>query len=236
MLENYATTHLYETLGNLPPSKEIEEKITYIAQEMAVSEPIIIKRMAPLAMRILGYYNAFACYPTLLFGTIFFNKPHIFVSEGFFEDLSPEEQRFIIGHELAHIREHHVLYLETIVALIEIFLLIFWWFVLTKYIKIFAQRFSTMHQKKIRYTLLITSLLFCVAVPELAELAYRRRIEKDADMISIRTLKCTDGALKAIARWCREFKIPFHNPCCGIFSDHPSPCERKKYCLTEQVH
>jgi len=131
-LEKYAIDNLYESLGSLPVSKEIEEKINHIAKEMNFTQDVAIKKMNTYAMRIMGYHNAFACYPTLFF-TFAFDKPHLYISEGFFEDLSLEEQRFLIGHELAHIQEHHLLYLNLILAVITILLLIFWWFVVIIY-------------------------------------------------------------------------------------------------------
>lgn len=231
-IENYATTRLCQSLGNLPPSQKIEEKITALARTMGVTEKIIIKKMNPVAMRIYGYHNAFACYPTLLFGAITFNKPHMFISEGFFEDLLPEEQCFIIGHELAHIQKHHILYLSPFMGLFELLMLIFWWLVLVTYIKILAQRFNPAHQKTIRFTLITTSLIMCLGIPTMLELAYRRRIEREADIICVQALHCADGALKAFARWGRECKLPLHNNYYGIFSDHPSHFERKNYCLT----
>ncbi len=231
-IENYATTHLCQSLGDTAPSKEIEEKITALAHTMGVTEKIMIKKMGVAAMRIYGYHNAFACYPTLLFGVITFNKPHIFISEGFFEDLSPEEQCFIIGHELAHIQKHHILYLNLVVGILETLMLIFWWLVLVKYIKTLAQRFNPANQKTVRFTLMIISFVICLGIPTMLELAYRRHIEKDADITCVQTLHCADGAIKAFARWGRECNLPLHNNYYGIFSDHPSHFERKNYCLT----
>jgi len=230
-MQNYATECLYESCGNLPISKDIEEKINNIAKEIDLHESIVIRKMNVQAMKAFGYHNAFACYPQLLLGCITFNKPHVFISEGFIEDLSPEEQRFIIGHELVHIKKHHILYLVLIMALIELAFLGFWWLIMVKHIKQLALGFNVKYQKKILYTFLSISLFFCLFVPRLIELAYKRHIEREADTQTLQKLKCHEGALKIIDRWLKEFKIPLNNNYYGILSDHPSALERKNYCL-----
>ena len=229
--EEYAISNLYETLGNLPVSNEIEEKINNISREIELTEKIIIRKMSPQALRIMGYHNAFCCYPNVLFGCITFNKPHIFISEGFFEDLLPEEQRFLIGHELMHIKQHHVLYLNLIILLIRITILAFWWFIIIKYAKKIILKFDIKYRDKIFYAFVVTSLFFCFFILKLLELSYRRYIEIDADIKSIELLKSHEGAIKLIERWVGEFKIPFKNNYYGLLSDHPSSSERKNYCL-----
>jgi Zn-dependent protease with chaperone function len=232
MVENYAISNLYESCGKKPVSSNIEEKITGIAQKMALSEKIVICKMNVQSMQIWGYYNAFACYPSLFFGLITFNKPHLFISEGFFEDLLPEEQLFIIGHELAHIQQHHLVHFTLFMALIELLFLVLWWFVLVRYIKKFVTRFKLRYQKKLMYVLSIISLFLCLLISGLIELSYQRQHEREADHKALQILKCHNGALSVIERWCNDFKIPLINNYGGIFSDHPSSLERKNYCLT----
>lgn len=231
MMEQYATTSLYEVFGNAPVSSEVEKKINALAKEMNLSEKFCICKMNTNSMRRWGYHNACACYPSLLCGFIIFNSPHLFISEGFFEDLSIEEQHFIIGHELVHIKEHHLLYLMPIMWFIALFLLGFWWLVIVKYTKNFVRKFDVKYQKKILYTVSTISLFFCLLIPEILEPVCKRRNEREADRQAVRLLKCGEGALKVIDRWSKEYNIPLNNSYCGIFADHPSSSERKEYCL-----
>ena len=231
IMENYAVSNLYETFGEMPISPCIEEKITHIAQKMGLNEKIITCKMNVQIMQKWGYCNALTCYPFLLFGLIVFNKPHLFISEGFFEDLLPEEQLFIIGHELAHIQQHHLLYFMLFMSLIELLFLVLWWFVLVRYIKKFVTRFSRSYQKKSLYLISAISLFLCLFIPGLIELACKRQYEREADKMALQMLKCHDGALSMIERWCNDFAAPLTYNYGGIFLDHPSFLERKNYCL-----
>ena len=230
-MESYALSCLYESHGNMSLSSAIESSVDAIVKKMDLSEEVSICKMNVNLMRRLGYHNACACYPSLLCGFIIFNKPHFFISEGFFEDLSIEEQNFIIGHELAHIREHHLLYLPILILLVTLMFLIFWWFVVRRYIRKLASKFDIKYYKKIAYTLLVISFCCCLFLSDLIELAYRRHIERYADSKALHMIKCHEGALKVIDRWSKESGVPLNNDYYGIFCDHPSSAERIEYCL-----
>ncbi|HEV2600848.1 MAG TPA: M48 family metalloprotease [Candidatus Babeliales bacterium] len=230
-LNEYVSQKTEKSFGALPLNTDQEEKIRAIASEIGVAQPFTIRKMNQRAMMTFGYHNAFVYFP-LLFSCIPTNSsPYLFISEGFLEDLSPEEQRFLIGHEMIHIKESHTLYLNLFLYLFLALLLILS-YLLTKKIHNIAQ---AMHHKKY-----IIGAFCCIAgftsffVPTLIALAYRRHIEKVADCRSLQVLKTYEGCAKIIARWEKEFNLPAHNPYFGLLSDHPSCEERKLYCLNLQ--
>lgn len=215
-LDAYATQVAEERFGSLPLAPEQEKKIASIALEMGITEPITIRKMSTKAIQTFGYYNAFAYFSSTIWNLIpISDKPFLFISEGFFEDLSPEEQRFIIGHELIHINERHTPFLSLSLLILLVALLIFWNFV-RKYLKTF-----------------FSYGLFCLlcSIPTFTRFAYKRSMERVADHKSMQILKSYDGGIKLIERWEKEFHLPPHNPYFGLLSDHPSCSERKNYCL-----
>ena len=120
-LQEQALENLYTELGNLPIDNKLKEKIDLLAQEIGVTSPLIVNKMNCNATQLLGYHNCFITYPRSCLNIITFNKPHMFISEGFFENLSVDEQRFILGHELIHVREgHHGRYFTLISMSIKI--------------------------------------------------------------------------------------------------------------------
>ena len=109
-LNDYAIQAAEEQFGSQHLAPAQEEKILSIAHEMGITEPFTIRKMNRFAIAFGGYHNAFAYFPALLHFIPLSNKPFLFISEGFFEDLTLDEQRFLIGHELTHIQENHTLY------------------------------------------------------------------------------------------------------------------------------
>jgi Zn-dependent protease with chaperone function len=233
-LRLYVSQRTEQELGAKPLAPAQEAAIKQIAYEMDITIPINIRKMNPKALLTFGYHNAFACFP-LLFNCIpVGNTPYLFVSEGFFEDLPQHEQRFIIGHEMIHIREQHTLYLNLVVYFLFLLLLAASYF-LAGTINILVQRYT--HTKyHVFFLTLIKFLLFviCLAVPNLTALAYRRHIERVADCESLKILNSFEGCTDLIDRWQKEFKLSPDNPYFGFFSDHPSCSERKTYCLELQ--
>ncbi len=230
-LETYAFGIAGQQLGAALLAPEQEEKVKAIASEMGVSEPIVIRKMNHDALRLFGYCNAISYFPAILGFIPISNKPFLFISEGFFEDLSPEEQRFLIGHEMVHIKERHVLYLELTLYMLFFLLLIFWWF-LKKYFRLIIQKIiATKYHSSVSAVTSCILFCICLVVPELIGFAYRRHIEREADCKSMEILKSYDGGIKLIDRWVKEFKIPAHNQYFGLLSDHPSCFERKMCCL-----
>jgi Zn-dependent protease with chaperone function len=170
---------------------------------------------------MFGYYNAFVIFPKAFHQIIpMGSQAFLYASEGFFEALSPEEQRFLIGHELVHAREHHLFYSQLLFIVIELLswalaILIAWCF------------FRRYGKRQYAYLLAIVLVVIFELGIGLMMNGYRRWIEREADAVSLELLQSHDGGLKLIERWLREHKMPLHNAYGGLWADHPSPHERK---------
>ncbi len=222
-LQQYVADSAQKNFGNQPVAEQHEHKIRSIADQMGMQQPFTIRKMNAHSTQALGYYNAFALQP-LLFNCIPVGQaPFLFISEGFFEDLSHQEQEFVIGHELIHIERAHVRYFNLIVYFLYIVTIALWWLMRRSIRSVSGKRFWL-------YPIISLILIECCSIPiDLAGYAYKRSIEREADSTSLALLKSYDGGLALIKRWQKEFKMPLHNNWCGLFSDHPSCQERITY-------
>jgi Zn-dependent protease with chaperone function len=229
---SYSINQAQQKYGNVPLSPEYEKMIRSIAQEMAIEQEFIIRKMNYKALREFGYNNAFVFFYTFFNCIPLCNTPFLFVSEGFFENLSLDEQRFLIGHELVHAQEHHTQYLNITLISFWMLLIIVMIFLSRSAGIVSSWHYFQSHLGKFIVQLVLGSLIFCTYYSSLLlSLAYRRHIEKTADYTCLTKLKAYDGAFALIDRWHKEFKVPFYNPYYGLFSTHPSCFERKEYCL-----
>jgi len=230
-LNSYAVSSTQELFGSQSLASEQEDKIRIIATKMSVSAPFLVRRMNHAALSSFGYHNAFAYFPSLLTFIPIGNQPFLFVSEGFFEDLSFEEQEFLIGHEIAHIKEQHTRCLHLMMYSFELLLFLIGWIIFSRYIKPFIKRRCA---DNYRIAFLTSSLCIlvsiCALIPTLIQNAYLRHIERVADHESLTTLNSYAGCIKLINRWQKEWNLPSHNLYLGLFADHPSCHERKTYC------
>ncbi|MFA6066761.1 MAG: M48 family metalloprotease [Candidatus Babeliaceae bacterium] len=227
-IDTYAIRNAEKSFGSQPVAQNLEEKIRAIAREMGVTEPIIIRKMSQTALSVYGYCNAFAYFPSFFNIIPISNKIFLFISEGFLEDLSPEEQRFLIGHEMVHVKKHHTQYLNLALCLLFIILML-----LSAYIhKRIAHYYVThkWHASAFAYML----VFMCILITQLTCLAYRRTIEREADHCSLSALNSYEGGIKLAERWEKEYKHPSVNSYFGLFADHPACGERKLYCLQLQ--
>ncbi|GMU19194.1 MAG: hypothetical protein AMXMBFR12_03860 [Candidatus Babeliales bacterium] len=218
-IQSYALSSTQEMLGSRSLAPVQEQKIRDIAQKLGIIQAIHIRRMNSNALKQFGYHNAFAYFPHFLNMIPLGNQAFLYISEGFFEDLSEQEQDFLIGHELVHIKEGHTKY-SLIIYFVFIILitLAVWWL---------RNRYSFLRY----WPATIGLWILLVWVLNFGHLAYRRHIERVADIQSLECLGTHAGLLKLIERWAREYKMPLHNDYYGIFADHPSIAERKAYCL-----
>jgi Zn-dependent protease with chaperone function len=183
---------------------------------------------------LFGYHNAFACFPLVLGFIPTRNNPFLFVSEGFFEDLSQEEQRFLIGHEIAHIKERHTVYLNLIsYALLLLFLMLSW--LLRKYIKLISKKITIKYSSALSNSISCIFFFTCMLSAEIIEFSYRRSIEKEADIKSISMLKTYAGFIKLMDKYEKEIKVPEQTSYFGLLADHPTFAERKNYCLEMKI-
>lgn len=221
-IQSYALSTTQEMLGSCSLALIQEQKIKEIAQRLGITQTIHIRKMNSNTLKQFGYHNAFAYFPHFFNIIPLGNQAFMYISEGFFEDLSEQEQNFLIGHELVHIKEGHTKY-SLIIYFVFIILitLAVWWL---------RNRYSFLRY----WTATIGLWILLVWVLNFGHLAYRRHIERVADIQSLECLGTHIGLLKLIERWAREYKMPLHNDYYGIFADHPSIAERKAYCLELQ--
>ncbi len=231
-VENYTIQSIEQCYGNQKMEAKYEQFVYQIVRKMGISENISIRKMNYFALQFYGYHNACAVHPTFLCLFPIIAKPYIFISHGFFEDLPEDEQMYIIGHELAHIRERHVCYLPLVVILVRLVLLATWCFILIYYI-CSAKAYMNLSVSIQQYVSTLTTLIFIAVmlyVTNLGSLAYRRSIEWDADIKAVSELKCHHGAIALFERWEKIYKLPKNNGYRDLFSDHPSITDRIEYC------
>ena len=209
-------------MGNQRISSELEKKIYSIANKMGIEKSFEIRKMNIAMMQRFGYSNAVATVP-LLKALIPIKSDYLYVSGGFMDDLSEDEQLFLIGHELTHIKYSHPFYLH-ILNMVLLLIMIFLSYLLYQ---ILNKKLS----RKFVYPIIFISLLALIFFGDIIASLYARHIERVADCESMRILDSYDGALKLIERWKNEYKMAEHNNYGGVFADHPSNHERKIYCL-----
>lgn len=228
-------TSTQQIFGSMPLPAEQEAAIRTIATEMGIKRNIIIRKMNQQALAQFGYHNAVA-YNPMFYGIIpISSTSFMFISEDFFEELTAAEQRFLIGHEMAHIKHADLQYMPIAMLLLFIMLV-----ALAIPLKNRCYLVIERHTKNSRlhfcakgitlYLLLIFCFLTCFGISR----AYRRYIEKEADITSLKLLASYDGLSQLIERWQNEFKVSEHNPYFGLIADHPSCAERKAYCCELQ--
>lgn len=231
----YAITVMEESLGNKPLNPEHEQFIKNIAQEMGITRPITMRIMNTAAMQTFGYYNAFAAHH--LFANIIpvVDTPFLFLSEDFFATVSPEEQRFLIGHELVHIQKQHLRYATPLMHLLDLMLLIFFWFFVRNWITLFVQkRIPQQLQALVKTIGILIALILFFLISEMIHFAYRRHIEWEADRISVNRLTTHQGGIKIMERWAAQYGQAADNPFGGLLSDHPSLAQRRTYFIEQQ--
>lgn len=221
-LQSYAISSTEEAFGGRLLSKDQEQKIREIAQKLGVIQTINIRKMNAQSLQQFGYHNAFAYFPHIFNIFPVGDQVFMYISEGFFEDLSPEEQDFLIGHELVHIKLGHTKYIPIIYLVLFILITLGVWQLRKRY-------------GFLRYWMVTIGVwLALMWTINLGHLSYRRHIERMADIQSLECLGTYKGLLKIIERWMREYKMPLHNDYYGIFADHPSVWQRQAYCLELQ--
>lgn len=221
-VQSYAISSTEDRYGSRSLTHEQEHKIKKIAQQLGITQTVNVRKMNAHALQQLGYHNAFAYFPQALNTIPLGNQAFMYISEGFFEDLDLEEQDFLIGHELMHIKEKHMKY-DPLIYFVLIILM-------TCVVLLLRKKYSFLRHWIATIGLWITLMW----VINFGQLAYRRHIERMADIKSIESLGTYTGLLKLVERWAKEYKMPLHNNYYGIFSDHPSVSERQAYCLEFQ--
>jgi len=233
-LDTYGCSGAQEAFGDQSLAPEKEAMVQNIAKEMGVIEPFLIRKMNRTALLTFGYHNAFAYFPAFLNIIPISNTPFLFISEGFFEDLSPAEQRFLIGHEMAHIKGHHLQYLLLFLLILQLSMFACCWRARFRIRAFVQKKFNIKYQRVMIWVITCSLIFLSLLTPKLMDSYWRKHREWQADYTSLSLLQSHDGFLQLIGRWEKEFKNPMHNTYFGLFSSHPSNHERKMYCLELQ--
>lgn len=234
-LDSYAISMTQQTFGAQSLCEQQELFVRSVADRMGIDhQRLIIRKMNIAAMRTFGYCNAFAYFPQFL-GLPISTIPFLFVSGGFFEDLTQAEQLFLIGHELAHVKERHTLGLMLMVIL-SIILIILCIFISRNRIKIWTDASCNIY-KNAAWVSTMLFLGFCsLLIVDIGFAYYQRHMEYVADRSSLEMLQSYEGCLALLDRWEKDFKIEEKNNKSGLFADHPCLADRKNYCLALQTH
>jgi Zn-dependent protease with chaperone function len=207
ILKVYAIENAQETLGSQRLADTQEAFIKGIANRMHIQAPMI-RKMNSAALQHYGYYNACILFPQICICIPVSSEPILFISEGFFEDLSVEEQEFLIGHELIHAKEQHTRYLALMLLLLFFSLVCIGLFGLRKLTFMLRSKIAP-HYYLYSRIIIITGIIFLSgAIAELVEYAYRKHIEWVADVQSTQLLHSYQGGIKLMDRWIRDYKMP----------------------------
>lgn len=221
-IQSYAISSTEQLFGSQLLLPVHEKQVREIAQKLGITHTVHIRKMNAQSLQQLGYHNAFAYFPHFLNIFPLGDQAFMYISEGFFEDLNEQEQDFLIGHELVHIKQEHTKYAPVICLVLFIFITVGVWLLRKKF-------------AFLRYWMASIGLwLVLMWIINLGHLSYRRHIEREADIHSLERLETHNGMLKIIERWMREYKMPLHHNYYGMFSHHPSVWQRRTYCLESQ--
>lgn len=216
---------LEDLYGSQEISSNLSEKIYNLSQKIGISSSLKLKKMNYKALQSLGYYNAFIANPVFL--SIFpINDLYLYASQSFVEDLTEQEQDFLLGHELVHAKYKDSFYMHFFMILsVLVFAYIFYNFGYLGF------RYKNFNSEILRWFLISLSFVFFCLVEELLWHRYRKALETRADCFSLAKLNTYDGAFKVMERWSKDFKMNDHHDWWGLFATHPSLAERKIYCL-----
>lgn len=231
-LESYALESTQQMLGNATISPDREIFIRSIAQEIGAPEHLQIRKMNTQTLLAFGYANAFAYFPHFCDVLPISATPFLYVSESFLEDLTLAEQRFLIGHEMVHIREQHGRFLQITVYLLALLVLICCILIGKKLAIFLGKHIDTNTAQATAICAALLVFLLCIALVHLGKCYHQRSFEQEADCVSLKTLNSYEGCMALLDRWEHEFRLP--NPSIVALSDHPTHDERRKYCLELQ--
>ena len=103
-VKRYVTVSTEETFGSRLLSPEREQFVRGIAKQLEVDFDFKMRAMNAATTLAFSYANAFVYFPKFFFVFPIKVDPYIFLSDTFFDELSEAEQRFLIGHELIHLK------------------------------------------------------------------------------------------------------------------------------------
>jgi len=204
-----------EQLGYTGVSEKTEEFVRGIQKELGMQNICIpIRQMSKHAIRMLGKDNACAYFDVLI------------LNEKWFKKLPEQEKRFLVGHELGHIKMKHCLknYLSGVaVGLFTVGS----GYLLSKY-------YSEPYQQiKNQLNNFIVVIPFLANIPFLIRSVfsntYSRSQEREADKIAAIELNNIEGGIALMERFKKKHDPYSRFSLKRLFYNHPSPDERIEY-------
>lgn len=195
--------------GTEPLEPEHEAFIRGIIQELGITKKIIIRKMSRLGIALYRRKNACALFDR-----------YLFVGESFFKELSEEEKRFLIGHELAHLMRNHIL-----IRSVVFFSLLFISGIISAALALKLQ--STYRLS--RTTSIITGILafaFFNRIGNIGNMMLSRHQEKEADFISVSRLQSSQGGITFLTKASAHDPYDYSKWSTRLLASHPSPQER----------
>lgn len=198
--------------GTNPVSLANQQFIKNILHEVGMDNfTIDVRRMNDNAIQENGYMNLFMFVKSALHGILF-------ISEQWFDQLSLDEKRFLVGHELGHLFHGHSSTTQ--------------------------EKGETIISKIVNYLTFAESKSACSHMTELKKIGFsplkdilnktlERNEEYEADRFAIERLNCKKGALEVCQRWQKSAAATApehaHDSSCGCFGIHPKMSQRIDY-------
>lgn len=213
-----------DRIGYHAVSQENEQFIRAIITELEMDDYCIeIRGMTYYAKCEAGYINAF------VMPSIFYKKRHayLYISEMWFDTLSQEEKRALVGHELMHIKRNHI----TKQFLVNIATIMSTWSLKNYVTKRNPEKFLLLP------ILSLLQLPGCLFIMQ----KYSRICEKDADIAAAQDMNNKDGMLtllRTVKTQATDPKSKFNikrlkdkilKPITHLLSSHPRINQRIKY-------
>ena len=195
--------------GTEPLEPAHEAFIQSIIQELGITKKIIIRKMSRLGITLYGRKNACALFDR-----------YLFVGESFFKELSEEEKRFLIGHELAHLMRNHAL-----TRSVMLFSLLCISGIISTALALKLQ--STYRLS--RTPSIITGILafaFFNRIGSIGNMMLSRHQEKEADFISVSHLQTAQGGITFLTKASAHNPYDYSKWLTRLLVSHPSPEER----------
>lgn len=210
-----------QTYGQEKLKTENEEFIKNLIKEFSMENyNIKIYKMNSTSIKQMGYKNAFVISNLL------------YISENFFEELTHDAKRFIIAHELMHIKNNHggkqiIISIASIISTITLYI------TLSDYIdkNYLSPYLETLNINK-RFKKFISSkfivLPSVMTLSKLIQKAFSRQCEKEADEQAALNLKSIKGAIDLFNEYPKIKKNKILAFIKSFLSTHPSMEERIK--------
>jgi Zn-dependent protease with chaperone function len=198
-LKAFYTTFIEKRFGHESVSFECAQLVHSLVHTLGISYPLTLRKMNCDAVRTLGWYNAFA------YGR------HIFINEPFLMQLTRQEQTFLLGHELTHVKENHVpIFFATHCSLLVTVIVVY----------------TYLHRTKVRAwsKRVLVAIGLLIAASSLYA-SVRRYYESEADRNAVISLNCVEGGISFLQSM--EKKMPeSQSTIQQLFSTHPSYKQR----------